>query len=143
MQFALNRSAALWIALCCGLLSLSLRAEEIVIANSANATASLTTAELTNILQGKQSSWPSGGKLVLVMPKTSQGTEAGLKKYAGFSLDQFSNHWKRLVFTGKGKMPSLVADDAEAIKAVRASPEGLALIGADAVTSGVKVLVIK
>jgi hypothetical protein len=143
MPSGLNKAASLWIALWWGILSLSLTAEEVVIVHPATATVTFSATELTNVLQGKQAYWRNGKKIVLVMPKTSSGAESGLKKYAGFTVDQFTNHWKRLVFTGKGIMPWLVTDDIEAVKVVRSTPDSLALIDKATVTNGVKVLAIK
>jgi hypothetical protein len=129
----------------CGLFSVHLlQAGEVFTTNASNPSVTLSAAEVLNILIGKQGTWPNGQRLILIIPKNSAAAEAALKQYTGYSIDQFLNYWKRLVFTGKGKMPTLVADEAAALKSVAEIPAALTIASEAAATRrGLKVIIIK
>ncbi|CBL46518.1 Hypothetical protein HDN1F_29350 [gamma proteobacterium HdN1] len=53
---------------------------------------------------------------------------------------QLNSYWSRLIFTGKGRPPVALADDAEVLEFVSANPGMLGYINAEAVTPQVKVV---
>ena len=66
----------------------------------------------------------------------NDGVEVGMnfvKKFAGKSAKQFTNYWRKMVFSGKGKMPQAFADEAALIAFVASTPGalGYATEGAD------------
>ena len=96
---------------------------------------------LKKILLGKAKKWDDGSPIVLVMLEGGDTHEGFVKKFAGKSAKQFTNYWRKMVFSGKGKMPQAFADEAALIAFVAATPgalgyaaEGAALGDAKAAT---------
>ena len=56
------------------------------------------------------------------------------------SGSQLKSYWSKLVFTGKGTPPKVVANDAEVISLISANPNLIGYIDAAAVTGTVKVI---
>ena len=101
--------------------------------------ASIAKKKLKKILLGKQKKWDDGTVIVLVMLEGGDTHGEFVKKFAGKSAKQFTNYWRKMVFSGKGKMPRAFADEAALIAFVGETPgalgyatEGAALGGAKA-----------
>ena len=84
--------------------------------------ASIAKKKLKKILLGKQKKWDDGTVIVLVMLEGGDTHGDFVKKFAGKSAKQFTNYWRKMVFSGKGKMPQAFADEAALIAFVAATP---------------------
>ena len=88
---------------------------------------------------GKTSIWDDGTKITVVIVKEGPSNEA-LMKRLNKSPQQFLSSWKKLVFTGKGAMPELVANDQAMADYIAKTPGAIGYIAKDAVKEGVKEL---
>ena len=87
--------------------------------------ASIAKKKLKKILLGKQKKWDDGTIIVVVMLEGGDTHGDFVKKFAGKSAKQFTNYWRKMVFSGKGKMPQAFADEAALIAFVAATPGAL------------------
>ena len=80
-------------------------AGEILIVNTGNGVAKVSKKTLKKMLLGKGKKWKGGEKVVLGTLTGGTIHEKFIKKYAGKTAKQFTNYWRKMVFSGKGKMP--------------------------------------
>ena len=113
----------------------------VVIANDGALDASIGAAALKDIYTGKTTYWRDGQSVTIAV--LADKTDAALKEVSGMDASQFKTFWQRMVFSGRGQQPKK-ADDVAALVALVASTKGaIALVPADAVLKGVKVLEVK
>ncbi len=93
-------------------------ADVLVIANKNVKDASIAKADLKEIFLGKKVRWTDNTKIRFVTLKDSGPHEAFVKTYINKSAKQYSNYWRKMVFTGKGKIPKSFATSAELIEHV-------------------------
>ena len=107
-----------------------------VIANGSVA-AELSVADVKEIFLGTKDS-VGGAAVVPVRASGGPAHDAFLKTYVGKSDAALRNHFKSLVFTGKGSMPKSIATEAEMIRYVAATKGAIGYVSAGADVSGVK-----
>lgn len=78
-------------------------AETVLITNSGSSVSSLAADEVKDLFGGKKTDL-GGQKVILVVQKVSDGTDAFLKQYLNKTSAQFLNFWKQQVFSGNGKL---------------------------------------
>ena len=133
-SLVLNLSVLLLISI-----PVALPGEETVIVNPSVTAKALTNDALKDIYLGKTSIWDDGTKITVVIVKEGPSNEA-LMKRLNKSPQQFLSSWKKLVFTGKGAMPELVANDQAMADYIAKTPGAIGYIAKDAVKEGVKEL---
>lgn len=108
-----------------------------VIANPNVAIGELSANELKNIFLGTKTAL--GGTAVEPVLRTSGVThDAFLQAFIGKSDVAFRNHFKTLVFTGKGAQPKAFASDAEVLKYVMSTKGAIGYVSAAADTGAAK-----
>ena len=113
----------------------------LVIANKDVPVDSLSAAALKDIYTGRTAYWEGGQSGVIAV--LAGDTDAALKEVSGMDASQFKTFWQRLVFSGRGSLPKK-AEDADSLVALVAATRGaIALVPADAVLGGVKILEVK
>jgi hypothetical protein len=85
----------------------------------------------------------SGTAVVPVLASGGPTHEAFLKTYVGKSDQALRNHFKSLVFTGKGSMPKSFASDAEVLKYVASTKGAIGYVSAGADLAGVKKIQVR
>lgn len=78
----------------------------IIIANKNVPENTLTQAEIKSIFLGEKSQWSNGRKIFFVLLKDYEVHNKFLSEYIGKSVTQYNNHWKKLVFIGRGRTPT-------------------------------------
>lgn len=115
-------------------------AEIAVVVHPSNAS-SLDANTISRIFLGKLKAFPGGGQAVpLNLSESSSQTDEFNKKVLKKSGSQLKAYWSKLVFTGKGTPPKVIASDAEVISLVSSNPNIIGYIDAAAVTGDVKVI---
>ena len=118
-------------------------ADVVVIANPSVPTASLSKQDVSNIYQGKKSTWDDGSKIVFVVLKGSPAHEQFLKEYVGKTDTQFDTYWKKQVFTGKGTPPQAFDSDQAMADFVARTPGAIGYVPAGVNISNDKTITIK
>ncbi|GHB77656.1 hypothetical protein GCM10008107_29050 [Psychrosphaera saromensis] len=123
-----------------GLTSVFAQAEIAVVVHPSNASA-LDSSSISRIFLGKLKSFDGGGQAVPINQESSMpATDEFNSKVLNKSGSQLKSYWSKLVFTGKGTPPKVVANDAEVISLISANPNLIGYIDASAVTGNVKVI---
>jgi hypothetical protein len=89
----------------------------------------LAPGHLRNALLGRITAWNDGRQIVIVLSR-STASQGLLEAFIGRDLDHLLRGWKRLVFTGNGRLPEVEDDDALAIRHVAGTPGAVAIIAA-------------
>jgi len=123
-----------------GLTSVFAQAEIAVVVHPSNASA-IDSSSISRIFLGKKKSFDGGGQAVpITQDPSSAATDEFNSKVLNKSGSQIKSYWSKLVFTGKGTPPKVVANDAEVISLISADPTLIGYVDAGAVTGAVKVI---
>ena len=90
----------------------------VVIANKNVGDTELSQADIKEIFLGKKKKWSNNSRIHFAVIKDAAVHEAFLQTYVNRSSNQYKNHWKNMVFTGKGKMPKSFDTTAELVEFV-------------------------
>jgi ABC-type phosphate transport system substrate-binding protein len=104
-------------------------ADVLIIANKDVKDAAITKADLKEIFLGKKVQWRDNNKIRFVTLKDSGPHKTFLRTYINKSAQQYSNYWRKMVFTGKGKIPKSFATSAEMIEYVSGTNGAIGYIG--------------
>ena len=113
-----------------------------IIVNNAVPDDSLTKTDIRQIFLGQQSQWSDGNRISIVTSDQNDLNRDFLDNYVGRTPAQFSNYWKKLVFTGKGRMPRSFKTDKSLIEHVAATEGAIGYISAEEKPDGVKVITV-
>lgn len=127
--------AALCVAVC-----QSAWAEIVVIVNSAN-DAAISKSDVRRIYMGKSGQFPNGKPTKAVnYESTNELRNKFDKSLLNRDSAQIQALWAKLVFTGQGVPPTMVADANEVISFVKSEPNAIGYINENDVNPDVKVL---
>ncbi len=118
-------------------------AEIMVVANPSVKSAEVSADELKQVFLGSKSSLSDGSAVEPVLAQGGATHEAFLKAYVGKTDPALRNHFKSLVFTGKGSMPKSFASDAEILAYVSKTKGAIAYVSASAGVGNAKKLAVK
>jgi len=121
----------------------ALALDVVLVVNPSNPVASLDAKVAKKIFLGKKGSWDNGDKVVLYSQTSPQVTDDFSRKVLSKSAQQFNTFWKKALFTGTGRPPIEVRDDAEMKKFIAADPRGIGYISRDALDGSVKVVTLR
>ncbi len=117
----------LWLTLFITLSFSSASAEIILIANPNISETSLSLKDVQRIFLRKKKIL-SGKALHIAIQKNKSKHSEFLQKYVHKTPSQFNRYYKKLVFTGKGKPPLLVADDSAMLSYISSTPGAIGYI---------------
>ena len=92
-------------------LSTPVLAEEISIVKEDHSVEMVSAKELKRMLLGKSKRWKNGDKVVVGTLQSGVTHDRFIRKYAGKTPKQFTNYWRKMVFSGKGAMPKAFATE--------------------------------
>lgn len=113
-----------------------------VIANPAVGVTEIAADDLKDIFLGAKTTL-DGSPVQPVFEQSGATHDTFLKAFVGKSDAALRNHFKTLVFTGKGTQPKAFATDAEVVKYVAATRGAIGYVSAAADTAGTRKLRIK
>ena len=116
-----------------------------VVVNAANPTSALSRDAIARLFLKKSNSWPGGKPAIPIdQPTSAEPRQAFTKGVLQQDTNDVVAYWNRVIFSGRGRPPLTKASDAEVIAYVRANPDAVGYVRADAaVGDGVKVLKIE
>lgn len=100
---------------------------DVIIMHPPGCPTAATGSEIRAMFIGRRTVWPDGRSVMVVAAIAGPGHD-GLMGFLGKSSQQFLNGWKKLMFTGNGTMPRLVAGDQEVAAYVVQTPGAIGLI---------------
>lgn len=135
----MNCKRALLAALAALALAAPAQADLLVVVHPRNPVGELTAEQVAQIYMGASNAFPGGGAAVpLDQAEGSAVRQEFLARVLDKSAAQFKAVWSRLIFSGKGTRPRVLADSAEVKKAVAAEPSAIGFIDPAAVDASVK-----
>ena len=113
-----------------------------VVANPSVGVAAVSADDLKQVFLGAKTALGDGSSVEPVLG-AGGAHDAFLKDYVGKSDQALRNHFKSLVFTGKGSMPKSFSSDAEVLSYVAKTKGAIGYVSGGADGSGVKKLAVK
>lgn len=137
-------NAKLIVFLLACLLCLPVKAGVFVIAHPSVEVEQVSPTFLSRVYAMQIKSWPNGQPIdVFSFPvQSAEFTEFTTLK-AKVQPHQLSRHWKRLLFTGTGRTPTIVNSTQEMLQSVTQTPGSIGFINSNYVFDSVKVLKVK
>ena len=103
-----------------------------VIANHKGGSLNLSKAELERIYKMRQKVWHNKEPIkVFVLPADNDLHQFFVEQYLGMTTNDLNRHWSRLVFTGRGVIPTEVANQEEMLERVSKTPGAIGYISKD------------
>jgi ABC-type phosphate transport system substrate-binding protein len=119
-------------------------ADVVAVVSARSAVNALSENQVVDIFLGKLNRLPSGEAVVPIdQAEGSQPRDEFYLKFAGKSPAQLKAHWSKIIFTGRGRPPKDVANNAEVKKQLAANPNAIGYIDTDAVDNSVRVLQVR
>ena len=109
-------------SLCALTISSGAHAKTTSLALNSAETFELDKSEVKRIYLGKMRFLENGTRLTLTCLKKGTLHRDFLKQWVGMTPSQFKNHWRKRVFTGKGKMPRRFKSNATQLNFVDNTP---------------------
>lgn len=117
------------------------QAELAIIAHPSNPESQISLDTARDIYLGKVTTLPAAGKVVAVDQKESSPAKTDFQaKVLKMDAGQVKTHWSKLIFSGQGTPPSVMAGNAEVRAWVAANPNGIGYIDKQSADGSVKVL---
>lgn len=117
----------------------SAQAELAVVVNPAMAD-NLDATAISKIFLGKSKRFPGGTNATPINQKNNAVVDEFNKQVLKRSSSQVKAYWSKLLFTGKGKLPAQVDNDAQVLAKVASDPSAIGYVNAAAVDASVKVI---
>jgi ABC-type phosphate transport system substrate-binding protein len=116
-------------------------AEVVVIVSSKNTVTSLTAEQTAKIFLGKVATFPNqSAALPIDQPEGSAIRDEFYSKVVHKNSSQLTAYWAKIIFTGEGRPPQLIASDVAVRKAVANNPNAIGYIDKSAVNRSVKII---
>jgi ABC-type phosphate transport system substrate-binding protein len=136
------RSAVLAILL--SLSSTAVIAEVVAVVASTSPVTHLSKSQVANIFLGKSKQYPNGGPAVPIdQAEGSTGRNEFYTKASGKSPAQIKAYWSKIIFTGKGQPPKVIADSTALKQLLASNPSAISYMEQSLVDTNLKVVKIE
>jgi ABC-type phosphate transport system substrate-binding protein len=118
----------------------AVHADVLIITNKDVKDTAITKEDLKEIFLGKKVQWTDNTKIRFVTSKEPDSHKTFLRTYINKSAKQYSNYWRKMVFTGKGKIPKSFTTSAEMIEYVSGTSGAIGYIGSSTTPANVNTI---
>jgi ABC-type phosphate transport system substrate-binding protein len=119
----------------------SAHADVVVIVSSRSTVTSLTAEQTTKIFLGKVVTFPNGqDALPIDQPEGSAVRDEFYAKVVHKNPSQLTAYWAKVIFTGDGRPPNLLADSLAVRKAIAHDPNAIGYIEKSDVNRSVRIV---
>ena len=118
-------------------------AREAALVKASNPIEKLSNRELRRLLLGKTKQWRNGDKVIIATLHGGDAHNQFIKAYVGKTAKQFTNYWRKMLFSGKGRMPKAFHSQRELASFVANQKGALGYTSEGLLVNGTKVLVIE
>jgi ABC-type phosphate transport system substrate-binding protein len=124
-----------------GMVALPAAAEVVVVVSASSPITRLSVSEISDVFLGKLTRLPNGTTIVpLDQVEGSATREEFYQKFTGKSPAQVKAFWSKVIFTGRGRPPRALANDAEVVRALRGNPGAIGYVERSAVDATARIL---
>ncbi len=113
-----------------------------IIANPSVQAETISAAEVKSVFLKERNSLRDGTHVEPVLATGGSAHAAFLKEYLAQSDDSLQDHYRTLVFTGKGLMPKVLHSDEEVVAYVAKTRGAIGYVSSTAALDGVKTLTV-
>jgi ABC-type phosphate transport system substrate-binding protein len=129
------------IGLALSLASHSVLADVVAVVSAKSTVTALSKSEVTDIFLGRASRFPNGVQAVPIdQADGSVARDEFYAKLAGKTAAQLKAYWSKIIFTGRGQPPPVVANSVELKKRLAANPAAIGYMEQDLVDDSVRVV---
>jgi len=121
------------------LIGTSAMADPTVVVNSGNADA-IDSQKISSLLVGKRKFWDSGNEVIIAILKGNENSSKALQAHVKMDENRFKNHWQRLAFSGRGRMPKMFNDVDALVAFVKVNKGAIGITDSGGDLSSVKVV---
>jgi ABC-type phosphate transport system substrate-binding protein len=114
-------------------------ANTLIIANENVRAEEIDKRELQKMFLGRSSEF-GGQRVVLATLRGGSSHKNFMASYLQMTPHQFTNHWRKIVFSGTGKEPTSFESEAELVAFISKTPGAIGYISSSTAHSGVKAL---
>jgi len=114
----------------------------VLIVNKKNPLDKIPRNEARDIYLGKKAFWDSGARVRISTRSKGDVHDDFVRDLVHLSPQQFVTHWKRILFTGTGSVPTDLATDDDVKRWVADHPDGIGYIDRVQLDSSVKPLAV-
>jgi ABC-type phosphate transport system substrate-binding protein len=116
-----------------------------IVVNASNPAGALSREEVADLFLKKSTAWPDGRHALPVdQPTSADPRRAFSTEILRQNTNDVAAYWNRAIFSGRGTPPITKPTDAEVMAYLRANPNAVGYVAADApLVEGVKPLTIK
>lgn len=116
----------------------------VIVVSADNPTTMLSRQEIENIFLGRSAQYPDGRRAVPVdQSPDSSVRQAFSSHWLERTPAQIRAHWAKIIFTGRGRPPVDVADDAAVKSVIASNPHAIGYIHPDHVDDRVSVVYLR
>ncbi len=117
------------------------RADVVVVVSPRNKTSTMTASQVAQIFLGKTNKFPDGRDAIpLDQPEGTEIRKEFYSRVTGKDSAQINAYWSKVIFTGEGEPPKVVAGNDAVKKAVASNPNAIGYIDKSAVDKKVRVI---
>lgn len=120
--------------------AMAVAGDVIFIGNNQNPESRLSKQEVQYIFLGQKREWSDSSKVVFAVQNSGAAHDSFLERFIGKNSFQFTNYWKKQVFTGKGSPPRSFQNDKEMIKFVSENKGAIGYVSSGAKLENVKTI---
>ena len=102
----------------------------------------LTAQEVERIFLGKMRKWPDGSGIKIVVNSNEEVHAQFTRNMLNKSPSQFSNYWRKILFSGKNILPVMVESDVDAQKYLLEHANALTYINVTNLNNTVKKILV-
>jgi ABC-type phosphate transport system substrate-binding protein len=129
------------ISLALSLASHAVLADVVAVVSAKSAVTTLSRSQVTDIFLGRATRFPNGVQAVPIDQAAGSATrDEFYSKLAGKTAAQLKAYWSKIIFTGRGQPPPVVANSVEVKKRLAANPAAIGYIEQDLVDDSVRVV---
>lgn len=118
-------------------------AQVTIIANQSVPESIVSQSELEEIFLGKRVKWSNNSRIDVVLTHESRLHESFLKEYVGRTPSQFEMYWRKMLFTGQGKLPVTLQTEQDVIDYIANTPGAVGYISSQPASSKIKTLTVR
>lgn len=122
---------------------ISMAGDVVLIGNPSIPIGVLSKYDIKNIFLGSKLTWKDGSNIFIVIQRKNPCHKIFLKEFIDKTPAQFSNYWKKQIFTGKGIAPPAKKNDEEVIKFVSQTKGSIGYVSTDTGLKNVKIITVK